>query len=88
MSCIDGYMFGMRSSDWASEAPGGAGLSQGLFITQGSERSMLLEEVNGYKRALQHQALAKAQFGAPQPPGFSVQARSSCEPLPALHSVD
>ena len=34
---------------------------------------MLLEEVNGYRRALQHQALAKAQFGAPEPPGFSVQ---------------
>ena len=50
-------------------------------VVQGSERSMLLEEVNGYKRALQHQALAKAQFGAPQPPGFAVQARAGAAQL-------
>ena len=43
---------------------------------QGSEASMLLEEVNGYQRALQYQALEKAQFGAPHPPGFYLQARS------------
>ncbi len=55
-------------------------------MVQGGERSMLLEEVNGYKRALQHQALAKAQFGAPQPPGFSIQARAGAdELLPLLH---
>ena len=60
---------------WAGAPP----LSKGACV-QGAERSMLLEEVNGYKRALQHQALAKAQFGAPHPPGFSVQARCGCRP--------
>ena len=35
---------------------------------------MLLGEVNGYQRALQYQALEKAQFGAPHPPGFYMQA--------------
>lgn len=40
---------------------------------------MLLNEVNGYQRALQYQALEKAQFGAPHPPGFYLQARP-CSP--------
>ena len=44
---------------------------------------MLLEEVNGYQRALQHQALEKAQFGAPHPPGFYTQVR----PLHNAHNA-
>ena len=55
---------------------------------------MLLDEVNGYQRALQHQALEKAQFGAPHPPGFYTQVRLylTCYATPiyelsgALHS--
>ena len=46
-----------------------------VLQAQGSEVSMLLDEVNGYQRALQHQALEKAQFGAPHPPGFYSQVR-------------
>lgn len=30
----------------------------------------MLEEVNGYQRAIQYQQLEKAQFGAADPPGF------------------
>ncbi len=33
----------------------------------------MLEEVNGYQRAIQYQQLEKPQFGAAQPPGFYFQ---------------
>jgi hypothetical protein len=44
---------------------------------QGAERELVLEEVNGYQRAIQYQQLEKAQFGAADPPGFYFEVASA-----------
>lgn len=44
---------------------------------QGAERELVLEEVNGYQRAIQYQQLEKAQFGAAEPPGFYFEVASA-----------
>ncbi|BDA49408.1 Poly(A)-specific ribonuclease PARN [Coccomyxa sp. Obi] len=41
---------------------------------QGSGTELILEEVNGYQRAIQYQQLEKPQFGAADPPGFYFEA--------------
>ncbi len=40
---------------------------------QGSEQELVFDEVNSYQRAIQHQQLAKPQFGAALPPGFYIE---------------
>lgn len=47
------------------------------ITVQGAERELVLEEVNGYQRAIQYQQLEKAQFGAAEPPGFYFEVASA-----------
>lgn len=54
--------------------------SEGIKFTcyQGDEKELVLDEVNSYQRAIQHQHLAKPIFGAPSPPGFYVEVHILC----------
>jgi hypothetical protein len=44
-----------------------------VVCKQGNERELIMDEVNSYQRAIQHQQLEKDQFGAADPPGFLTQ---------------
>ena len=46
-----------------------------FVCVQGNEKNLILEEVNGYQRAIQYQQLEKPQFGAAQPPGFYFEVK-------------